>query len=274
MKDFPPYMVEDKNDDKRRAKMSRYLLRNAGGITFENWQDLAYDTTLYWPMTELPRYARWFEELTVDDPVLAATVEPYLTHLLDWDYRSSATSTQTTLCVEWYEQLYGRGYPVETLKEEYRTDIPGRFQALVTAAEKLEATYGHWKVPYGEVHRLQRHPRQRDPRDVPFSDALPSLPQVGVRGPLGVAFTVYHTASTEERKNRYAYVGASYMAVIEFGEEVKARSYLHFGQSGDPDSPHFFDQAYLLSNQQFKEAWFHWSDVESHTVRRYHPGEE
>lgn len=274
MKDFPPYMVEDKNDDKRRAKVSRYLLRNAEGITFDDWQDLAYDTTLYWPMTELPRYRRWFEQLKLDDPALAATVEPYLDHLLDWDCKSSATSTQTTLCVEWYEQLYGRGYPVETLKEEYRTDIPGRFQALVAAADKLEETFGYWKVPYGEVHRLQRHAYQRSTGEVPFSDALPSLPQVGVRGPLGVAFTVYHTPSTDDRKKRYAYVGASYMAVIEFGEQVNAKSYLHFGQSGNPDSPHFFDQAYLLSNRQFKDAWFHWDDVEAHTVRSYHPGKE
>lgn len=274
MKDFPPYMVEDKNDDKRRAKMSRYLLRNANGITFEDWQRLAYDTTLYWPMTELPRYARWFERLKTDDPALAAKVEPYFTHLLDWDCRSSATSTQTTLCVGWYEELYGRGYPVETLKEEYRTDIPGRFQALVTAAEKLRATFGNWKVPYGEVHRLQRLPYQSNPAEIPFSDDLPSLPQVGVRGPLGVAFTVYHTPSTDTRKRRYAYVGASYMAVVEFGDKVRAKSYLHFGQSGNPDSPHFFDQAYLLSNRQFKDAWFDWDEVEAHTVRAYHPGKE
>jgi penicillin amidase len=274
MKDFPPYMVEDRYDDMRRAKMSRHLLRNANHITFDDWQKLAYDTTLYWPMTELPRYAGWFEDLKKTNPDLAGRVAPYLEHLLDWDYKSTAASTQTTLCVEWYEQLYGRGYPVEDLKKEFVNDIPARFQALVKAADTLTQLFGSWKVPYGDIHRLQRLPYQASPSTVPFSDDLPSIPQVGVRGPLGVAFTVYDTPSTPERKNRYAVVGASYMAVVEFGDRLKAKSYLHFGQSGNPDSPHFFDQAALLSKQQFKDAWFYADDVDKHTVEKYHPGEK
>ncbi len=272
-KDFPSYMVEDANDDMRRAKMSRYLLRNAHDITFDDWQKLAYDTTLYWPMTELPRYANWFEELKKSNPDLAGRAAPYLEHLLDWDYKSTASSTQTTLCVEWYEQLYGRGYPVEVLKKEFVNDIPARFQALINAADALTKLFGNWQVPYGDIHRLQRHAYQSGPATVPFSDDLPSIPQVGVRGPLGVAFTVYDTPSTPARKNRYAAVGASYMAVVEFGDRMKAKSYLHFGQSGNPDSPHFFDQAALLSEQRFKDAWFYADDVDKHTVEKYHPGE-
>jgi acyl-homoserine-lactone acylase len=274
LKDFPAYMAEDRFDDKRRSMISRYLLRNANGITFEDWQRLAYDTTMYWPMTELPRYARWFEDLKESDPNLAKTVEPYLNHLLDWDYKSTIESTQATLCVEWYEVLYGRGYPVETLKPEYMTDIPARFRALVQAADTLTNLFGTWKVPYGEIHRLQRHPNADGPASVPFSDDLPSIPHVGVRGPLGVAFTVYDTPSTPDRKKRYAVVGASFMGVYEFGDRVKAKTYLHYGQSGDPNSPHFFDQAELLSKQQFKDAWFYWDDVLANAKTVYHPGEE
>ncbi len=272
--DFPPYMVEDKDDDKRRAKMSRYLLRNAEDVSFEDWQKLVYDTTLYWPMTELPRYQRLLEGVQEVNPELAAKVAPYLNHVLDWDYRSTLESTQTTLAVEWYEQMYGRGYPVETMKAEFVNDPEARLGALVTAADNLRGLFGDWKVPYGDIHRLQRHPDQPGMATVPFSDDLPSVGHPGVRGPLGVAFTVYDTPSTPDRKNRYAGVGASYMAVIEFGEKVKAGSYLHFGQSGDPSSPHFFDQAELLSKQTFKPAWFHWDDVVKHTEQAYHPGEE
>jgi len=273
-KDFPSYMVEDKEDDKRRAKMSRYLLRNANDITFEDWQDLAYDTKLYWPMTEFPRYEVWFESLKETNRDLAEQVEPYFRHITNWDYRSSKTSTQATLCVEWYEVMYGRGYPVETLKHQYVNDIPKRFEALIEAASRLDKTFGSWKVPYGDAFRLQRHPDQRGMYNVPFSDDEPSLPQVGVRGPLGVAFTVYHTPSDDNRKKRYAGVGASYMAVAEFGERTKGKSYLHYGQSGDPDSPHFFDQAKLLSEQKFKDAWLYWDDVVANTKSKYHPGEE
>jgi penicillin amidase len=172
--------------------------------------------------------------------------------------------------------MYGRGYPVETLKKEYQDSIPDRFRALVKAASNLKQLYGTWKVPYGEVHRLQRFPNAPSAAFVPFDDNAPSLPQVGVRGPLGVAFTVYHTPPDEKlgRKKQYAVVGASFMGVYEFGDKVKAKTYLHYGQSGDPNSPHFFDQAYLLSNKQFKDAWFYWDDVLAHAEAKYHPGEE
>ncbi|HEX2465184.1 MAG TPA: penicillin acylase family protein [Thermoanaerobaculia bacterium] len=279
--DFPVYMAEDRFDDKRRAKMSRYLLRGSHDLTFDDWQALAYDTTLYWPMTELPRYARLLDELTATRPELAAAARPYLDHLVGWDYRSSLTSTQATLAVEWYEELYGRGYPVETLKPEYVADLAARFEALVRAAKRLETLYGSWKVPYGDVYRMQRHAEQAEAAKVPFDDARPSLPTAGVRGPLGVAFTLYHTPPVTDaavpampRKLHYGTTGASYMAVIEFRRDgVKAASYLHYGQSHDPTSPHFFDQAKLLSERRFKPAWLAWDDVVAHTVVSYHPGE-
>jgi hypothetical protein len=65
------------------------------------------------------------------------------------------------------------------------------------------------------------------------------------------------------------------MAVYEFRKDgVRAMSYLHFGQRARPESPHFFDQAELLSQRRFKPAWFDWDEVLAHTVASYHPGEE
>ena len=177
-------------------------------------------------------------------------------------------------CVEWYEQLYGRGYPVETLKPQYVEDPAARFEALIAAADNLTQTFGDWRVPWGDINRIQRQVNVTDRNLAPFSDSQPSLPMTGVRGPLGVAFTVYYTPSTPERKNRYGYVGGSFMGVYEFGERVKAGTLLQFGQSADPESQHYFDQARLYSQQQFKPAWFEWDDVLAHTQRKYHPGEE
>jgi len=276
MQDFPAYMVEDRTDDKRRAKISRWLLRQAEDVTFEDWQQMAYDTTLYWPMTELPRYQSRFAQLEMTHPELAGQVKPYLQHLLDWDYRSTVDSTQTTLAVAWYEQLYGRGYPVETLKTEFVSDVPARFRALVEAARALQDRHGSWRVRYGDIHRIQRHAPFASAADVPFDDREHSLAVAGVRGPLGVAFTIYHTPPTDapHRQKQYAVTGSSYKAVYEFRPEgVRAASYLHYGQSHDPQSPHFFDQAKLLSERRFKPAWFAWPDVVAHTRRAYRPGE-
>lgn len=275
LKDFPPYMVEDKYDDKRRAKISRKMLREADDVTFERWQELAFDTTLYWPLNELPRLEIAHAKLKDTHPDLAKKSEPYLKHLLDWDCRADADCSRTALCVQWYWEMYGTSYPGEVLKPEFIADPSLRFKALVTAADTLEEMHGDWKVKWGELNRLQRVPDARDVRTAAnfFREDRPSLPCVGVQGPLGEAFTVYFTPSVPQRKTRYGVVGGSFMGVYEFGERIKAKTLLTYGVSGNPDSPHYFDQATLYSNQEFKTAWFYDDEVQEHTVYSYHPGE-
>jgi len=274
LQDFPPYMVEEKYDDKRRAKVSRLLLRQARDVTFDDWQRLCFDTTLYWPLTEIPRLAQFLPDLRRRQPELAEKVLPYFAHLQKWDCRGGADSTQATLCAQWYEELYGRGYPVEQLRERYRDDPLTKFAALATAAEKLQLEFGDWRVPWGKIHRLQRQPNVANALAAPFSDAAESLPCLGVPGPLGVAFTVYYTPTTDARKLRYGTTGGSFIGVYEFGPKVKAGTLLQFGTSGDPQSPHYFDQARLYSEQKFKPAWFDWDDVLANTERSYQPGAE
>jgi len=277
LKDFPPYMVEDKHDDKRRAKISRKLLREANDITFEGWQEMAFDTTLYWPLNELPRLKVAHEKLLATNPDLAKRCEPYLSHLLDWDCRATVDCTRTALCVQWYWEMYGSSYPGELLKPEFVADPSLKFEALVTAAEKVkDLNGGDWRIEWGKLNRIQRVPNARDVRTAAnyFREDLPSLPCVGVQGPLGEAFTVYFTPSVPQRKTRYGVVGGSFMGVYEFGDRVKAKTLLTYGVSGNPDSPHYFDQAKLYSGQKFKTAWFYDDEVAEHTVHSYHPGDQ
>jgi acyl-homoserine lactone acylase PvdQ len=45
------------------------------------------------------------------------------------------------------------------------------------------------------------------------------------------------------------------------------------GESFDPSSPHFTDQAEGFINGQFKNIHFYKEDVMKNAVRTYHPGE-
>ncbi len=278
---FPGYMIleKERHDDKRRAKMARYLLRNLRGVTFEKWQALCLDTTIYWAITDLPAYKQKFAKLQQDDPDLAREVEPYLGHLLKWDGRGGLASTQATLCLQWTEELAGPAYANrENLRPDFVNDTKAQFKALVTAARKLKDIYGDWKVPWGDIHRLQRHANVADLAKVPFSDTMPSLPTAGLPGSLGAAFTQYYTPPIPGgtfRKKQYGVVGNSFMAVFEFGKDfVRSKTLLQYGVSSNPSSPNFFDQAQLLSQGKFKESPFDWKDVLAHATRSYHPGEK
>jgi acyl-homoserine-lactone acylase len=124
-------------------------------------------------------------------------------------------------------------------------------ESLVRTQKELEGAFGTWRVPWGEVNRLQRIHSSGTQES--FSDSRPSLPVAGCPGTLGCIF-VFNTRKPEGAKRAYGYSGDTYVAVVEFGRKVRAESLLVFGQSADPASPHFFDQAPLYSEKRFKRA--------------------
>ena len=275
--DFPSYMFDDQNDDKRRSKMSRKLLRECEDLTYEQFQRMVFDTTVYWALTELPRFRKDFARLSEASPERAERIRPYFEHLVDWDYKVSLDSTQATLCEAWYVELYGARYPGETLKREFMADRFKRLEALPTAARKLQSLYGKWKVPWADAHRLQRRTRKPGVTEaaISFSDLTPSIPSPGAPGPLGVIFTTYCAPGVKFlRPKQYAVVGPAYMAAVEFGSRIRSSSLVPYGQSADKESPHYFDQARLLSQKKLKTAWLYREDVKREAVRSYHPGDD
>jgi acyl-homoserine lactone acylase PvdQ len=87
------------------------------------------------------------------------------------------------------------------------------------------------------------------------------------------ALAAYGARRFEGTKKLYGYRGNSFVAVVEFGDRVVARSVLAGGQSGNPDSPHFDDQAEAYVNGQFKDVPYYREDVEARAKRTYRPGE-
>lgn len=277
--DYPPYMVEDKDDDKRRAKRARELVGEMRDITFEQFRDAAFDTKLYWAAHELPKYKKALAKIEKEDPLLAKRVRPLLTHMTDgWDYRITAESTQATLCQAWYEELYGTNYPGEVMREKYTGDVAKQLAGLTAVAKRLHTIHGSWQVPWGKVFRAQRVANTADLLDIRFDDKAPSISSFGGHGPMGIVLTQYYTPSIHipfvySQKKRYGIVGTTYMAVYAFGDKVRSESLTQFGASGDPKSPHYFDQAKLLSEGRFKKERHYWDDVLADAKYAYRPGQ-
>jgi acyl-homoserine-lactone acylase len=275
--EFPAYMIGDAAVRNRRSLRSLEMLRAMPKVDFAAWQAMAFDTEVYWARHELPRYAAALQTLKTHELQLAAQAEPYLAHLLTWDGRITAESTAATLCHAWYELLYGTSYPGETMRPQFEGNEAAQFGALIHAAETLESLHGSWQVPYADVYRSQRVSRVADLTDVRFDDDATSLPNLGGHGPMGVAFTEYYSPSVVvplvvSQRKRYGVVGTSYLAAWEFRPEgVRGASLVPFGASGDALSPHYFDQAKLLSERRMKPEWFTEQQVVQHAVRSYRP---
>ena len=61
------------------------------------------------------------------------------------------------------------------------------------------------------------------------------------------------------------------MAVVEFGDKVRAKAVTAGGESGHPDSRHFNDQATRYATGDLREVYFYREQLKGHTEREYHP---
>jgi acyl-homoserine lactone acylase PvdQ len=75
-----------------------------------------------------------------------------------------------------------------------------------------------------------------------------------------------------ETKKWYGTGGNSFVAVVEFGERVRARAVTADGESGHPAPPHFNDEAKRYATGDLRDVYFYRSQLLGHTEREYHPG--
>lgn len=73
-------------------------------------------------------------------------------------------------------------------------------------------------------------------------------------------------------KKWYGTSGNSFVAVVEFGKTVRAKAVTAGGESGDPASLHFNDQAKPYSTGELRDVYYYRWQLQGHTQREYHPG--
>jgi acyl-homoserine-lactone acylase len=197
--------------------------------------------------------------------------------LRGWDLRWSTTSVPTSLAVFWGEEvtrLVGAdARRAGVAPDDYvatRATPEQHLQALDAASNKLTADFGNWKTPWGDINRYQRLTG-----DIvqPFNDAGPSIP-VGFTSSRWGSLASFGARAYRDTKKWYGTSGNSFVAIVEFGRDsVRARAVTAGGESGNPKSPHFNDQADRYAKGNLREVYFYPSQLKGHTEHTYHPGE-
>jgi acyl-homoserine-lactone acylase len=140
-------------------------------------------------------------------------------------------------------------------------------QALIKASERLTADFGSWQTPWGKINRFQR---LTGDLVQPFNDARPSIP-VGFTSSSWGSLAAFGAKPYPGTRKWYGTGGNSFVAVVEFGDKVRARAVTAGGESGHPTSRHFNDQAERYSTGNLREVYFYREQLKGHTEREYHP---
>jgi acyl-homoserine-lactone acylase len=270
--DYPVYV--EKGTENARGLHAIRVLANKKDFTLSSLISAAYDSYLTAFSNLIPSLLQAYDQAAATNPLKAKLAEP-IELLRKWDLRWAETSIPTALAVFWGTELSRRdsagaqraGMPMD----EYivtRVTPERKLEAFATTVAKLTADFGTWKTPWGDVNRFQR---LTGAIVQPFNDSGPSIP-VGFTSSRWGSLASFGARTYKGTKKLYGTSGNSFVAVVEFADSVHARAVTAGGESGDPASPHFNDQAVRYSKGDLREVYFYRSQLKGHTEREYHPG--
>ncbi len=200
--------------------------------------------------------------------------------LRSWNRNSSDTSIATSLAIEWGQKLWPAVMKQVVEGDESnqvaKTQIflskgnpENLLETLSIVLSELESQFGTWRKPWGSINRYQRLTGNLTES---YDDSKPSIPD-GFAASTWGCLPSFVSRPFPGTKLRYGYNGNSFICAVEFGKRVVAKSLLAGGNSGDPASSHFGDQADMYTKGRFKEVLFYKEDVLKQAERTYKPGE-
>jgi len=253
--DYPAYMFGSDRDT-AIAKRSRQLIAGEEKISLEQLSRFAFDTYLPTAAADIGKLKAEWTKFSPDRKKAEPELKEALNTLNDWDKRADAGSIGAALYVTMFHiRSDDSAYP-----------MIGR---LREATALLEKYHGDWRIPYGHFNRLRRSEHNGKTNE-PLSQH--DLPSPGTPFYMGAIMT-FNTQTEDGSSKSYGNHGHSYVSAAEFAPKVKVRSVMAYGQSRDPESAHYFDQARLYVQQKLKPAWFDEKDIKKSAVKSYRPGQ-
>ncbi|MCH7763965.1 MAG: penicillin acylase family protein [Candidatus Marinimicrobia bacterium] len=250
--DYPDYMSPRKMGF--RAQRSARMLNDDDSITYD-------ELVAYKFSTRMELADRLLDDLldaasTANDDEIKDAVRV----LKRWDRTADNSSRGSVLFKHWVDDMNFPDDFALQWNERSPTQLPDGLKdrtmavhRLYGAAKEVKEKYGRLDVFWGEVFRLQR-------------DSL-DLPANGAPGdPYGVFRTSYFRPIDDYKQTLIA--GDTYVAVIEFGDSIRANGVIGYGNFSQAGSSHRTDQLKLYSDKKLRPILFYRKDVEANVVER------
>ncbi|MGB6603603.1 MAG: penicillin acylase family protein [Steroidobacteraceae bacterium] len=272
--DFPRYM--DTAGENPRGVHATRLLSARKDFTLESLESSAFDSYLPYFARLIPPVVKAYDALPPEHP-LRAQLHDQIELLRQWNYRWSDHSLATSLAVIWGDSLWDAFVRPQHQDESSgawddmaNSDPMLKLQKLAAASDLLTREFSTWRVPWGEINRFQRVTDDIVPH---FSDAEPSIPVPFTSSRWG-SLAAFNARSYPGTRRYYGTEGNSFVAVMEFGPKVRAVAVTAGGESGDPHSAHFNDEAIRYARGLLRRVYFYPEDLVGHVERTYQPGQK
>ncbi|MFO7668414.1 MAG: acylase [Bacteroidales bacterium] len=178
--------------------------------------------------------------------------------LKEWDRKTDAGSKGAVLFAAWWDKVRNDLFEIPWNSSEPASTPDGikdkkkAVELLVRAAMEVHQKYGAIDVAWGSIYRYRLNGYD--------------YPANGGPGEYGIFRTIYYTDASEHKKAAIA--GETFVAVIEFGEKVRAKVLLSYGNASQPGNKHAGDQLKMLSEKKLRPALLDITDIRNHTEER------
>lgn len=269
---YPAYMSAE--PENYRGIQAVRLLKARQKFTLESLIELAYSPYLVGFEYLFPPLFAAYAQASLEEK---EALKEAITLLQKWDKKSGLNSVETTLAIFWAQNLRKSALDAPdrngmNIYEYMAKKAPPQMHlsALKKAVETLHTDFGSLKVPFGKVNRFQRI---NGDITQTFDDHKPST-GVGFASSRWGSLPSFAAQKYPHTKAMYGKGGNSFVAFVEFGEKIRAKSITAGGLNSNPNSPHFNDQAEMYANGEFKDVHFYREDVENNAKSVYRPGFE
>jgi len=274
--DYPGYLFND-TPGRITSRGVRTLEVFSSAESFSVQQAIALSLDEKWVTTEHWQRALGYA-VKKHETLLREKSSEYkrvLQRLLDFDGFARADSVAALNFYHWREGMWAQ------LKEErfskFHT-LPWREQDFTPAfarrlldkidssIEKMNHLYGSIDLPLGMAFRMGP-----SGQDMPLGGV--TIEEPGIDNCLADSspfcertMRAFSFREPDQQGKRRAYRGSQSLRLVAFTQPLQAYTSYAYGQSSNPESPHYADQVALFSKKRLKRAYFDREDVEKHAV--------